>query len=333
MKEYRIIDYSIEYQQKLKNFLKLHNPSFSDTYIDFLVDNAWNENHEDPAILVVDEEDNIVGEHLFFYTKAKINGTEQRVKWSHDTYLEEEARRYIGLDFVIEINSRKDCFGIGLSEINKKITKKIKRAAFHPVYSILRFNLFFLLDLPKRILSKRTSLDISFPDKFKVDEVTFEKVTDIDYFSIPDNGYWGDENTYDIEFIRDKEFLRNRFFQNPVFTYTVYQMMTDKSQSYFVVRPIVYKGFKALSVVDYRHDVSKPESLNTLINAFSQLAVKTRCGILSVITTEHTAQEKMKKSRWVRIRKGDMTFAKRYVNKENYSVMATIADPDGEYHL
>ena len=333
MKEYRIIDYSIEYQQKLKDFLRLHNPSFSDTYIDFLVDNAWDENHEDPAILVVDEENNIVGEHLFFYTKAKINGTEKNVKWGHDTFLEESARKHIGLDFVIEINNRKDCFGIGLSEINQKITKKINRAVFYPVFSMLKFNFYILFDIPKRFLSKRTSVDVSFPNEFNVNGVSFEKVTDIGSLSIPNNGYWGDEKGYDIEFKRDETYLQKRFFQNPVFEYTVYRIVTDKGHGYFIVRPILYKGFKALSVVDYRYDVSRQGCLNTLTKAFSVLAEKTRCGILSVVTTEKAVYKKMKSSQWVKVRIGDMTFAKRYVNKDNYSVLATIADPDGEYHL
>lgn len=328
MKEYRIIDYSIEYQQKLKDFLKKHNPSFSDVYVDFLVENAWNDKHEDPAILVVDDDDNIVGEHLFFYTKAKINGVEQGVRWSHDTYLEESARRYIGLDFVIEINSRKNCFGIGLSEINKKITQKVNRAAFFPVYTFLLFNPYLLLDILKRPFVK-TVKQLDYSDSFAVKDITFEKVTDINTLHIPNQGYWGGQDGYDIEFVRDREYIRRRFFNNPVFKYTMYH----NNDSYFIVRPIIYRGFRTLSIVDYRYNMSKQDNLDILLKAFTTLAKKNHCGITCIITSEFAMLEKLKKFPWKRMRISDLLFSKKFVNKANYSVMATISDPDGEYHL
>ena len=335
MKEYRIIDYSIEYQQKLKNFLKLHNPSFSDTYIDFLVDNAWNENHEEPAILVVDEEDNIVGEHLFFYTNAKINGTEQKVKWSHDTFLEESARKLIGLDFVLKINNRTDSFGIGLSNTNKKIAKKTKYVYWAPLYTYLLFNPYFILASLKKIIGIVPKCSFIQMEQIEVNNSIFRIATSEKELKIPNEGYWGGDSGYDIEFVRDDAYINKRFFSNPVHQYYFYHLLTDNEydEAYFVIRPIIYKGMKALCVADFRYNLKESSQLNHIIKAVMKLAHKNSCGIVHMTTSDQTMFQLLKKKRWVRTRSGDFTLSSVHVNKDNYSIMATLADPDGEYHL
>ena len=112
MKEYKLIDYNDSYYHKLQLFLKRINPQFSDEYIKFIADNAQCDN-EDPAILVVDEYNNIVGTHLYYYTKAKVRDKVVPIRWGHDTFLEEEYRRYAGLDLVIATKERYS-FGIGI---------------------------------------------------------------------------------------------------------------------------------------------------------------------------------------------------------------------------
>lgn len=335
MKEYRIIDYSIEYRQKLKDFLKLHNPSFSDVYIDFLVDNAWNENHEDPAILVVDEEDNIVGEHLFFYTKAKINGAEQKVKWSHDTFLEEIARKNIGLDFVLKINNRIDSFGIGLSNTNKKIAKKTKYVYWAPIYTYLLFNPYFCLAGIKKILGVKPKSTFNQMEQIKVNNSIFKIATSEKDLKIPNNGYWGGDSGYDIEFVRDETYLKKRFFLNPVHRYYLYHLLSDKSydDAYFVIRPIIYKGMNAICVADFRYNTKKLSQFNSIMKAVIKLAFKNCCGIVYMTTSDQTAFQLLKEKRWVRKRSGDFTLSSVHVTKDNFSIMATLADPDGEYHL
>lgn len=334
MKEYRIIDYSIEYQQKLKNFLKLHNPSFSDTYIDFLVDNAWNENHEDPAILVVDEEDNIVGEHLFFYTKAKINGTEKNIHWSHDTFLEENARRYAGLDFMLKIYSRNNCVGIGLSEISKKITRKTKGVYWADIYKYFIFNRYFFIATIKHLIGIKPTLHFRQEEKITIKGATFRLGSNIHDIKIPNDGYWGN-GSYDIEFIRDENYINKRFFSNPVFHYDVFILETcgKHDEAYFVVRPIIYKGFKALCIVDYRFDTHKEKQLKLLLKAASKLARRNQCGFLFLVASDPFVYRQLGDNPMVVKRQGTFTMPKYQINKDTFDVIATIADPDGEYHL
>lgn len=335
MKNFKIIDYSIEYQQKLKLFMKAHNPSFSDTYIDFLVENAWNDKHEDPAIIVVDDNDNIVGEHLFFYTKAMINGVEQSVRWSHDTFLEEEARRYIGLDFVLNINQKKDCFGIGLSDVNKKITKKLKKVYWAPIYSFLIPSSYSVLSGIKRIWGIKPNKRLNRINKIIVNDSIFESINTVKDLKIPNNGYWGGDSGYDIEFVRDEDYLRKRFFQNQVHKYLFYHLLSNSEfdEAYFVVRPIIHKGFKTLLVSDFRYNTTQPKQLQHMLKAIKKLAQKNGCGIIYMITSEHALYQMLKKKFWIRKRPGDFTFSSSFVTKDNYSVMANIADSDGEYHF
>jgi hypothetical protein len=114
MEQCRVIDYNDEWRSALGTYMRKRFPSYVDKYIEYCLDHSADHT---PSKIVVNEKNEIVGCHLFYCTKALINGEEVETQWGHDTYLDEEYRKVIGVEFLL---ARKaiPSFGLGLSEVN-----------------------------------------------------------------------------------------------------------------------------------------------------------------------------------------------------------------------
>ena len=331
MKEYKLIDYNDSYYHKLQLFLKRINPQFSDEYIKFIADNAQCDN-EEPAILVVDEYNNIVGTHLYYYTKAKVRDKVVPIRWGHDTFLEEEYRRYAGLDLVIATKERYS-FGIGISDVNKKIIKK-QKSLFYPIYSYLFPSIYIIGSLAKRFLKIKPSIRFKASQEITSNHYSFLLIKNIQDLHIPNDGYWNKGKT-ELDFVRDKDFLDKRFFSNPVLSYTFYKLKSsnDTDECYFVVRPIIYNRVKTLMVVDYRYNLEKEEQLTYIVEAAKKLAKTNKYGMTFILTSDQNMYKKYNDSFFVRKRPGDFVVAKRKLNLNlDDNIIATSADSDGDYH-
>ena len=326
----RIIPLSEEFRISLAEYMRKIYPSFTNDYIDYNINEGIFGNQErNTSFIVVDDNMKIVGCHLSFSTKAWIHGKEVPVVWGHDTYLDTEYRRENGMDLVLEIAAIKNGFGLGLSDINVKIQKLIRSVVFVDgtrKYCILspwiiwrKCQSFFKIshNLP------------ALPIRINIGNNTIVQCKTPDDISIPNIGYWN-KDICEVDFIRDKDFLNKRFFQNPVHTYYVY---TIKGKScYFVLRPILYRGLSSLMLADFRYQHTWPLFVHVMYKAVMKLCNMYKFAAIIFTTNDHHLKKLIKG--FIICKSYPVAFVggKENLTSKDPFVLLNAADSDDEFH-
>jgi hypothetical protein len=286
----KIVNFEPKHYEELLAFSKKIWPQKSEEYLKYrlqqipeqIEDNRYN-------LLVINDEGKIVGCTLYFPTRARINGKEEKIFWGHDMFVEENYRGAAGLLLIIEMCNIKTAFGFGTTDINFKIQKELGTKFIGIAKHYLIFNLwsYKLLLIKLKLMQATRPFKYNFPDKLDVGKSLFKRISTVGELNIPNNGYWSD-SSIDIDFVRDEHFLRNRFFEN--FTkYHFYNLMmessTDPNECYFVVRPSIEGGFPVLSIVDFRFNFKKHEQLILILNAASRLGRHNRFALVTFRTS------------------------------------------------
>lgn len=248
-------------------------PDYSDAYIEYCLDHS---SDRIPSKLVLNENNEIVGCHQYYCTKAIVRGEEIETQWGHDTYLNKEYRSSFGLDFMLYTHSIKG-FGVGLTGINEKIQKKLKKVFFKGCFNYYLINWKFLFSLIQRCFHKQP--DIADINKINVDKTTFFRVFNAHDITVPNKGYWF-KGYRDIDFIRDEDFLKERFFNNEVFDYFIFASLTTTNPCYFVVRKSSFRGYPALTLCDFRYSNDDSRLAKNILDAVLKLAIKSNFGIV-----------------------------------------------------
>jgi len=278
----KLVNFESGYYDELLLFCKRRWPKKSEDYLKYRLF-EFPENIEDNNcnLLVLNDENKIIGCNLFFSTKAKINGKEEKVFWSHDTIIDPDYRKEgdAGMLLIATLMQSKNIFGFGLSDINYKIHKKIKANFFGEAHKYFMFSfwswkiILYKLGLIKGIKSIKNY----FPETLGVDNYSFKKISDVNQLNIPNNGYWN-PNLY-IDFVRDKHFLKKRFFENHK-KYEFYKLMgSDVDECYFVVRVIEKRGLPVLELVDFRFNSNKADQYRIILKGFEKLINRNRIPI------------------------------------------------------
>ena len=110
------------------------------------------------------------------------------------------------------------------------------------------------------------------------------KVDDVEKTDIPENGYWMDDT---VEFVRDRSFLKNRFFNMyRKDEYHMYNYLIDGiTKGYLVVRKTRLSGIDMLSLVDFRCSRSIYE--RRMMLAVVKLAKMNKIGIVITLTSRN----------------------------------------------
>ena len=225
MEEYRIINYEDNYSSELKKYIKKVHGELSEEYISFCVDNLIKDN-ESPSLLVINIEGTIVGCHLCFFSEMMRGGQRIQALWGHETYLNEECRKYIGLDFVLRIKKIKGS-GIGLSEVNTKIQKKLHGNFLDGLFQYIIPSFYIFKTVFWRIFKVKPIISLYAPDVIDIREGKFILVQQPEAFQEYNNGYWCNGHV-DVDFKRDRDDISYRFFNN-VKKYYVYQLRTKQN--------------------------------------------------------------------------------------------------------
>lgn len=267
----KIVDYSEEWKDLLRIYMRKTFPTYSDAYIDYSL------SHSDgrvPTKIVICDND-IVGCHFYYCTKAYINGEEVETQWGHDTYLDEEYRKEIGVDFAL-MRKKQPSFGVGITEVNKKLNKLMKNVFLVGVYNYYTITPYIILSPIQKILHiKKNIKDINV---LKVNSYLFKRVSSPEDMKIPNNGFWY-KDYYNLDFVRDESFLNERFFNSGVHDYHIYTF----EYSYFVARVSTYRGIPSLILSDFRYDPYDFESANNILKAVIKLANKSGLGIIIAV--------------------------------------------------
>lgn len=327
----KIIPMSEKYRNKLVDYMHQKYPSFSDAYIQFDVNEAIGAKEKGTkSLIVINDNDEIVGCHLNFITKAWINGVEKDVVWGHNTYLDEEYRSTIGLDFTLEINSTKDGFGYNLSDVNTKIQKLFKTNVFVKglrLYSIYKWSVFW--GAIYKITGRIPAIPTELPLYVSTRKDSYKQCNSVKDLNIPNGGYWNRE-VCDVDFIRDEVFLTKRFFENPVNKYYVY---TNRNKNcYFSVRPILHNGVLALQIADCRYVPHQSQIAFDIFKAIENLCVKIHAGVILFATSDKFFHNYFYGRKTCKSWPISLVCGKNNASSIDPYIIVNSADSDGEFH-
>ena len=273
MNQCKIVLYTAEWRDKLRVYMRKTFPEYSSAYIEFCLDHSAD---REPTRIVVNSNNEIVGCHHYYCTKAMVNGDEIETEWGHDTFLDKEYRAEMGLDFMLHLKKIKS-FGLGMTDVNTKIEKLLKKVFLGAVYNYYTINSKVLLT-PFQKLFKTQPL-IYNGDTLVVRGKIFKRIHNAKEIIIPDGGFWY-KGVNDIDFCRDVEFLDMRFLRNEVHPYYMYAYEENGSTSYFIVRRSLYRGFNALTISDFRYNPNDTKSISLVMEAVKKFAQKSNMGIV-----------------------------------------------------
>ena len=283
MEELKIVDFTQDWRCGLRDYMRKTFPEYSDSYIDYCLDNSTG---TVPSKLVVTGNGEVVGCHLYYCTKAMINGEEVETQWGHDTYLDEEYRKIIGVDFAIV---RRDipAFGVGLTDVNKKMSKLMKRIFLKGTYLYYALTPWIIFSPFQKMFHLNNA--VAAGESIKVKGKVYRRVTDVRDLDIPNGGYWY-KDCHNLDFKRDKEFLERRFLKCKVHEYILY----SSGNSYFVVRKSSYRGMPAIMLSDFRYDPKEENSITYLMHAVRKFAIKSHVGIVRFVCGDSEVEDYMK---------------------------------------
>ncbi len=329
MDECKIITYTPDYESELRNYLQKTFPSFSDSYFDYCIQQVSLKEGEQTALLVINSENKIVGCNLYFNTKAKILGEVRNVKWSYNTYLDNDYRKSVGLDLMLE-TKKIESLGIGLSEVNRKIQKKLKTQFFDGLYNYFFINNTVLLSVVRHYVKREKSLSKVL--SLQVGKRKFIQVLSSSDLKIPNDGFWC-KGRVDVEFVRDKRFFDYRFFDNRIYDYYVYKLVNNDGQDlcYFVVRPIMFKGIPTLFIVDFRYDTNISEYGKLIVKAANKLAMKVCMGGVFCMTNDPNISSVITRKPLHFKSANDLLAPKSLGIKKGMMVYVTSADSDADF--
>jgi hypothetical protein len=282
--------------------------------------------------IIIDENDNVVGQNIFYALKYYFYGVMHDSLWGMDLIIEEKLRKDAwGLDLIqyglhksqsfatgsgpvaLKINLALGCFLIG--EIKKYV--KI-------VNPLLGLTSLFRGNVPSKrfpndIMVGKGQKFLRISDKYNL----FNKAT----------AYNADL----LEFARDESFLKWRFFSG-LHDYAFYK--SQDSDNYFVLRTFVMHHITAMELVDYRCDASSPDEFDAILSASLKITKKL---LLPIIVTGSSLAifDSVLESKGAKVNGRNRPIIsttkeykpyKQLINERRFTFV-TLADSDGETTL
>ncbi len=326
-----IIPMSDSYRSKLEAYMHQKFPTYSNAFIKYDVNEAiGTEIQESKSFIAINEEDEIVGCNLGYITKAWIKGEVRLAVWGHNTFLNKEYRRHLGLDLIMKMVENKDGFGYGLTDINFKIQHLVKTNIF--IKGLRKFCIvnrwFFWKEICKRF-GKKYKEQSSLPSIIKYKDTLFHLCKSAKEINIPNEGFWN-KDICEIDFIRDEDFLNKRFFHNTVHKYYVYT--NQNNNCYFTIRPILFRGISAIQVADFRYSTHDPSMPKRIFQAIEKVCIKSHSGALLFTTSDRNIQKIYMKRKLCKSYPVPFVCYRKNVSSENAYIFVNAADSDDEFY-
>ncbi len=236
-------------------------------------------------------------------------------------YIVDEAYRgtIAGTNLCKKATKVKYHFGINLSEISLKMHRIFKENIIGYIHKYMY--VVNPLLLTQIVTGASLNKVQNYPDTLTIKESTLKRVFSANELKTG-NGYFTTEH---LAFKRDHKFMDWRFF-NSEHQYYLYAIADESNyESYIVVRPIIWKKFKSMLVVDYRY--SSFDQFKTLLRAAKRLATKNKCFNVIVTSSMSSTASLLKQNRFIQF--GEiMNIVSNYENEENKELLLTYADSD-----
>lgn len=333
----KIVNYNSNYYNELVLFCQRMWPKNSQKYLNYKLF-EFPENPDDNIynLLVISDDNKIIGCNFFFPTKAKIGDKEEKVFWSHDTMIDPIYRTNgeAGMMLIAELMQKNNVFGIGLSDINYKIHKKIKATFLGEGnrFFILTFWSLKLVLYKLKLFKFGTLKEYFYPTSIQVKQFRFIKISNVNQLNIPNNGYWNPNLT--IDFVRDAHFLNKRFFdihKNYQFYKLDNELDNIADDCYFVVRVVERRGIPLLELVDLRYNMNKNFQYKLVISAVLKI-IKTNKLPIGMMKS-NISKKKISLFPLMFKTKDPIHFLTYNRIKGNVSFFITFADSDAEPDL
>ena len=224
------------------------------------------------SLIAVNKKDEIIGQILMMPNKFRYRENDGIAFWAVDFIVMPEHRGSLaGILLPKQALKLKHHFGVGVADTALAIHKRLGEEVVGYFSKFIKLTGLFSF-LKFLFPPENKSMFFTFPDEVAVKGSRFLRVNDAGEI-ISDNGFW---NNHVLEFARDVEFLRWRYFhlENKYYVYKLVFIpardVPDSPTSYFVVRPIIWKKVPCLLLVDYR--VSHHKHFTAIIKAVTKLA-------------------------------------------------------------
>lgn len=319
----KIVRYSDEYKDTFVYYLKKTFPNYSDAYIDYCIRHAIDKEYDRSAFIILNSSNEIVGCHMYYPTKALIYNNVVETSWGHDTIIDIDYRKEISINFIVQIN-KVPAFGIGVTNANEKIQKSLRTRFIPGLNTLFKLNIYSLL---LGFLAQKR-VDIFYPPQcIDVDGFTIRLVENSNQINILNDGFWY-KSVCNVDFIRDKVYLDDRFFHNGAYNYSVYTI--PEEAIYFVIRPIIFRGIPVLSLVDFRYDINKRFLIKPIIHACVKIAMINHLGGILVVTNDVVIKKVVRKG--ICLSREISLVANKYLKlKDEIKTNITSADADVDF--
>jgi hypothetical protein len=216
----------------------------------------------------------IIGQYLLMPSLFYFQANKYKALWGMDYIVDETHRKSSIGAFLAKKATTESHFGF----VNGKSLKILTGLHEQNIGSLVKFIRLNSLFLALKFIFKTEPKDLSkikIPPSIKTKKGVFNRIYNPDEI-ISHEGFWNEDT---LEFIRDEEFLRWRFFYyaDKYFVYKYSQNNNNGSvkPTYFIVRPVVWKNVNCLLLVDYRYDMNSRNHFKEIIKATIKFMRKT----------------------------------------------------------
>ena len=280
--------YSPECHKAIFEYLCKIYPSRPKQYLDWwltVIDGAgeecWNK------VVYITDDDRIIGCSLASVFRIYVENKVETYFTSGNTILNPEYRgKGLSKYFYEQVNEFDNWIRVGFTDVAFKVMPRFVKSftPINPVNVYISVNRAIVGQLFRKLLHKKTNWK-GFPTDISIGgNNRLKKIDNPEMLTIPPDGHWTND---EAEFVRDKDFIKNRFFEIYCSDrYGIYEcLFADKSIGYIVLRKAVYSSYEMLSLVDYRFYSRKDET--KAFNAVSRLARYNNIGLVITLTSRN----------------------------------------------
>lgn len=230
-------------------------------------------------------------------------------------------------------------FGIGVSDISKKLHQILKEKSIGNIYKFL----FIKNPLAYVYAGLHTYLKINL--RKLSDKEKFEDSISIDSFNaikkdcLPKTETGWNKDLIEFERNDDYGYLRFGSFKNKYFHYHIFD--SNKTlQGYFVVRREIWRGMRVLIVADYRMVANNNKVVEFICKATKKLTKRNKLDAVLFASSLQRLDEELLKQQFKKVGLPSEVFTNLTLEsgweekaRERNLIMATAADSDFEFNL
>lgn len=265
----------------------------------FVKNPFWDKPYEE-ILIAENDENTVVGQYLIMPSEFKDGGKVCLSYWGMDYFVDEKYRSsQAGTVLAMKAVQLKCHFAIGLTPISLKIHSALKEKVVGQMYKYFRINNYFIALYQYFSNKQRNINSYIFPDKIVVQGSTFIKIEDPEKV-IDGDGYLND---HILEFSRDLKFLRWRFY-NYKNKYIVYKCLSkanaEEKDSFFVLRPMIWKKMNCLLLVDYRFWIKDLNMFSKILSATKYISKELKIPVTVTGCTLPSLFHELKKNKFLK---------------------------------